>query len=180
MKLKAIISALVAALLLTSCEAPSLGSGGAITVMGRKSDMEKSYMTAIFGLYEEQTGNKLEIISFDDAEFEVRAAEKFESGDAPDIFMHFHNADLNRFDIENNFYFLNDESWVDDLTDSSLAYCQDGSGRILGLPFWESSVSGCYYNKTILDSLGLRPASSQAEFDVLCQVLADTGYTPIM
>lgn len=49
----------------------------------------------------------------------------------------------------------------------------------MGLPFWESSVSGCYYNKTLLDSLGLRPATTQAEFDVLCQALADIGQTPI-
>ena len=168
-------------LFLTSCSGnhKSKTDNNTLTIMGRKSDMEKSYMTSIFEQYENAAGNKLDIIEFDDAEFEVNAAKKFADGDAPDIFMHFNNADLNRFDVANNFYYLNNESWVSDLTDSSLAYCQDKEGNLLGLPFWESSVSGCFYNKTLLDSLGLKPATTQAEFDVLCQVLADIGHTPI-
>lgn len=48
--------------------------------------------------------------------------------------------------------------WIDQLTDSAKACCFDNSGNILGLPFWESSVSGCYYNKTLLNELGLRPS----------------------
>ena len=150
-----------------------------LTIMGKKSDLEKNYINSIFEQYQKATGNKLKIISVDDVDFETTASQKFAEGDAPDILMHFHNADLNRFDISNNFYYLNGESWVDDLTDSARAYCQDKEGNLLGLPFWESSVSGCYYNKTLLDSFGMKPASTQAEFDVLCQVLAEIGYTPI-
>ena len=150
-----------------------------LTIMGRKSDMEKSYMTSIFDQYQKSTGTMLNIIAIEDADFEVKASEKFSDGDVPDVFMHFNNADLKRFSVADNFYYLNDESWVNDLTDSSYAYCLDSEGNLLGLPFWESSVSGCYYNKTLLDSLGLKPATTQAEFDVLCQVLDDIGYTPI-
>ncbi len=150
-----------------------------LTVMGRKSDMEKSYLTSIFQLYETATGNKLRLLSYEDAEFEAEAAKQFAAGNQPDIFLHFHNADLNRFSPAENFCDLSGESWVSDLTESALAYCQDREGRLLGLPFWESSVSGCYYNKTLLDSLGLRPASTQAEFDMLCQVLKELNYTPI-
>lgn len=150
-----------------------------LTVMGKKSDLQKSYMTSIFEQYEEKTGNKLDIIAIEDAEYEAAAADRFANGEAPDIFLHFHNADLNLFDVPEHFYYLNNETWVSDLTDNARAYCSDSDGNLLGLPFWENSVSGCYYNKTILDSLGLKPAATQAEFDVLCQVLADTGYTPI-
>ena len=150
-----------------------------LSIMGRESDVNKSYMTAIFKRYEDATGNKLDIISYEDAKFEETAAHDFESGNAPDIFMHLHSTDLDRFDVENNFYYLNNEKWVSDLTDGALAYCKDKDGNLLGLPFWENSVSGCYYNKTLLNSLGLKPASTQAEFDMLCRALADTGYTPI-
>lgn len=66
-----------------------------------------------------------------------------------------------------------------DITDGADSYCRDRDGNLLGLPFWESSVSGCCYNKTLLDSLGLKPATNQAEFDVLCAALSATGYTPI-
>ena len=150
-----------------------------LTIMGKKSDLAKSYMTNIFEHYQESTGKKLEIISIEDADYETEAEKRFAEGNAPDIFMHFHNADLNRFDIEENFYYLNDESWVGDLTDSARSYCLDSEGNILGLPYWENSVSGCYYNKTLFDSIGLNPATTQAEFDVLCQALHDIGYTPI-
>lgn len=174
---------LTAVLLLTSCsenhKKTDNTNNNSLTIMGRKSDMEKSYMTRIFDKYKTDTGNKLNIVAFEDDEFETDAAKKFADGNAPDIFMHFNNADLKRFDVANNFYYLNNEDWVADLTNSSRAYCQDKEGNLLGLPFWESSVSGCFYNKTLLDSLGLKPAATQAEFDMLCQVLADIGYTPI-
>ncbi len=176
-----ILLAVVTVLSMTSC---SIGKSGGkeqitLTIMGKKTDLAKSYMTDIFERYEKETGNKLDIVAYEDADYEAEAAARFAKGDVPDVFLHFHNADLNDFDVANNFYYLNNEAWVSDLTDSAREYCEDRDGNLLGLPFWESSVSGCYYNKTILDSLGLKPATKQAEFDVLCQALADAGYTPI-
>ncbi len=175
--------AAAASLILTGCLGAGVKSGSSepvtITVMGRKSDLAKSYMTSIFSQYEKATGNKIKPVPFEDNEFEQRAAESFEKGEAPDIFMHFHNSDLDRFDVEGNFLYMNGQKWIDELTDSTLEYCTDSSGNIMGLPYWENSVSGCYYNKTLLDSLGLKPATTQAEFDMLCQALMDTGYTPI-
>ncbi len=175
-----ILLTLAAAAFLASCGKADDPDHITLTLMGRSSDLEKSYMTSIFEQYEKTTGNRLDIISFKDADFEVTASEEFAKGNVPDIFLHFHNADLNRFDVSKNFYYMNDESWVSDLTDSARAYCQDKDENLLGLPFWENSVSGCYYNKTLLDQLGMKPASNQAEFNVLCQVLTDTGYTPIL
>lgn len=151
----------------------------AITIMGKKSDLDKSYMTNIFDHYKKSTGKNLNIISIEDADYEIEAERLFSEGDIPDIFMHFNNSDLNRFDVENNFCYLDDESWVGDLTDSARDYCLDAKGNLIGLPYWENSVSGCYYNKTLLDSLGLKPATTQEEFDALCQTLKEIGYTPI-
>ncbi len=173
-----VILVLAALFLLASCE-KDIREGADLSVMGRKSDVEKSYMTAIFEHYEKSTGKKLHIISVPDDEFETKAAEMFKKGEGPDILMHFNNAELQRFDIENDFMFLDGEEWVSDLTDGAKAYCLDADGNLLGLPFWESSISGCYYNKTLLDSLGLKPATTQAEFDMLCRALSDIGYTPI-
>ena len=179
-RIMAFLPALAAALLFAACSGePSDQDGVTLSVMGKKSDLQKSYMTSAFEQYEQATGNGLRVISYEDAEYEASAERDFANGDVPDVFLHFHNADLNRFDADENFYYLNDESWVTDLTDSALAYCEDKDGNVMGLPFWENSVSGCYYNKTILDSLGMRPATTQAEFDMLCQTLTDIGYTPI-
>ena len=173
----ALLLAALTLLALSGCSGDE--TSDALTVMGRKSDMEKSYMTEIFRLYESETGNKLRIIEYEDSEYELKASEMFAKGEVPDVFMHFNNADLKRFNAAENFLYLNGESWTSDLTDSAAAYCEDPDGNLLGLPFWESSISGCYYNKTLLDSLGLRPAATQAEFDVLCETLAEIGYTPI-
>ena len=172
--------ALALALLPAGCGAGGDdASGVTLTVMGKKTDVQKSYLTKMFGLYEQATGNKLKIVSFEDSEFETAAAERFAAGDVPDIFMHFHNSDLDRFNVAENFLDLSGQPWAEELTDSARAYCTSAEGALLGLPLWESSVSGCYYNKTLLDSMGLRPAATQTEFDMLCQALADTGYTPI-
>ncbi len=178
--MKKIIAALLAAALTLALAA----CGGAeekfdLTVMGKRSDMEKPYMTRVFDRYESAAGGKLKIVAVEDSEFEAAARETFEKGEGPDILMHFNNADLNRFDLPGSFLYLDDQPWVGELTDSALAYCLDGEGNLLGLPFWESSVSGCYYNKTLLEELGLRPAATQSEFDVLCRVLTEMGRTPI-
>ena len=155
------------------------GDGVTLTIMGKEADLNKTYMQRIFARYEEATGNHIEPVSVPDADFETVASQRFANGEGTDLFLHFHNRDLDRFDVANEFCYLNEEAWAGDLTDSARAYCEDEDGNLLGLPFWENSVSGCYYNKTILNSLGLKPASTQAEFDILCQALAESGYTPL-
>ena len=121
----------------------SSSSGGVtLTLMGNANDLAKNYMTSIFEQYESATGNKLDFVSIEDSNFDTVATSKFATGDIPDLFMHFNNSTLNNYNVESNFYYMNDESWIGDLTDGAKAYCEDGSGNILGLPFWESSVSG--------------------------------------
>ncbi len=151
----------------------------AVTIMGRESDLSKTYMTRIFDRYKEVTGNNLNIISYEDSEFETSALKAFSKGNAPDILLHFHNSDLSRFD-PNDFYDLSGEEWVSDLTESALEYSTNAEGTLLGLPFWESSVSGCYYNKTLIEGLGLNvPCTSQSNFNSLCAALKTAGRTPI-
>lgn len=160
-------------------EAPAETSGGVtLTLMGNANDLSKSYMESIISQYEEATGNKIDLLALEDSSFDTVATSKFATGDIPDIFQHFNNSTLNNYAVADNFYYMNDESWVSDLTPGASAYSKDSEGNILGLPFWESSVSGCYYNKTIFDELGLKPATTQAEFDQLCADLLAAGVTP--
>ena len=176
---------LVILFLLTACS-PATGNGQddgkvTLTIMGKKTDMEKDYMQRIFQLYEQSGRCHLRIIGIDDADvsYDTAIQEAFSSGEAPDILFQFNYPGLNTLNMKDQFVHLETEEWVSDLTDDAKAYCQDSEGHLLGLPFWENSVSGCYYNKTILDSLGLRPAATQAEFDALCQALKSIGYTPL-
>ncbi len=177
------VMAVVTAFSFTGCigDAPSdTFDPNALTIMGKKSDMEKTYMSKIFDKYKRDTGNNINVIEYEDSEFEVKASQKFTEGEIPDLFMHFNNADLSRFNVKENFCFLDGESWAEDITDSAKAYCKDKEGHLIGLPFWESSVSGCYYNKKILKEYGgIEAASTQKQFDVLCRDLKASGYTPI-
>lgn len=162
-----------------SQDAHSSTEGITLTIMGKNSDLKKNYMVRIFEKYEADTGNKLKVMAIEDSDYESTVAQKFAEGDMPDILLHFNNSALNNYDISDYVYYLNSEDWMDGLTEGARAYCQDSDGNMLGLPFWESSISGCYYNKTLLDSFGLRAAATQAEFDALCQALASIGHTPI-
>ena len=164
---------------LTACARQEIPKHVTLSIMGKTSDLEKSYMTRIFELYESATGNKMKLIKIEDTKFDDAVEKAFDKNNTPDLLMHFNNSDLNELMDSNQFLFLNNEDWADDLTDSSKAYCQDSEGNLLGLPFWENSISGCYYNKTLLDSLGLKPARTQADFNALCQALTDIGYTPL-
>ncbi len=150
----------------------------ALVIMGKRTDMEKSYIQKIFNKYKSEKGS-IKVIEIEDSEFEEEAARRFAVGEGPDIFFHFHNDDLNRLNVSGNFIYMNDEEWVDDLTPSSKNYCTDSEGNLLGLPFWESSVSGCYYNKELFKYCGLHPAHKQSDFDELCKEISKQNITPI-
>lgn len=176
---KILPSILLAFCLVLSFSGGSLAQGETITLMGISVDLSHNYMTSIIRQYEEKTGNKVDIISIDASNFDTIATSKFATGDIPDIFQHFNDSNINNYDVANNFYYMNDQPWVEDLTAGALDYSSDGEGNLLGLPFWESSVSGCFYNKTLFAELGLEPAATQEEFDQLCQTLTDKGYTAL-
>ncbi len=176
---KTMLSLFLTLALTSVCVTPVFAEGETITLMANANDAAKSYMTSIIEQYEEATGNKIDLIAIDPDNFDKVATSKFATGDVPDIFQHFNDSNLNNYDVPNNFLYLNDQSWVSDLTQGASAYSTDGEGNLLGLPFWESSVSGCFYNKTILEELGLEPATTQEEFNALCDALVEEGYIPL-
>ncbi|MDO4547602.1 MAG: ABC transporter substrate-binding protein [Clostridia bacterium] len=177
--MKKLTTLILALILATACLAPAVAQGETITLMGNATDLAKSYMTSIISQYEQATGNKIDLISIDGTNFDTIATSKFATGDIPDIFQHFNDSNMNNYDVPNNFLYLNDQPWVSDLTQGAIEYSTDGDGNLLGLPYWESSVSGCFYNKTLFAELGLEPATNQAEFDELCQALTDNGHIAI-
>lgn len=149
-----------------------------LTIWMRQSD-SRDYIDKVFDLYESKTGNDLNVRVIPEGKFASEIERAFAEGDAPDILMHYNDSALAKLGIKDNFLMLNDQAWADTILAGSRAYSDDGMGNLVGLPFWESSISGCYFNKTILSSLGLKPASTQAEFDMLCQALVSVGYTPL-
>lgn len=181
--MKRLISLVVAAVLtvfafaLVGCQSDSSEQSDDLTVWVKQTDY-RDYVKDVFELYESETGNPVKVKVVPDDTFVTDATKAFAEGKGPDILMSYNDSGLAAVGLD-HFLVLNDQAWADSLMAGARAYCNDGAGNLMGLPFWESSVSGCYYNKTILASLGLKPASTQAEFDMLCQALQSIGYTPL-
>lgn len=174
----AITATFALALSLVGCQSESSSQEDTLTVWIRDSDSRK-YIDKVFEIYESETGNKINVKKIPQETFKEDVEKAFKEGNAPDILLHYNDSDLASLGIEDNFLVLNDQAWVDSVMSGARSYSDDGKGNIIGLPFWESSISGCYYNKTILSKLGLKPASTQAEFDMLCQAIKNTGSTPL-
>ena len=93
-KLRALLPIMLASVFaVTSCgvtnTAPSNSDSVTLTIMGKRTDLQKDYMVKIFERYENETGNKLDIISVDDDQYETAAAERLKNGEMTDIFLHF-------------------------------------------------------------------------------------------
>jgi ABC-type glycerol-3-phosphate transport system substrate-binding protein len=154
-------------------------SGGTtVTLYGNSADLVKPYMQRVFKAWEEKTGNKLDIQGVEQANAEAILLTKFTTGDIPDLFMHFGNAHLLNFKVEQNFYDFSNAPWVSDIQENVLPQAQV-NGKVYGIPFWEASVSGLFYNKRIFEKLGLSIPKTQAEFEALCDALLAAGVQPI-
>lgn len=188
--LAVIVSASMGMALLTGCgndsdNAKKTGSGEdketqgvALTLYGNADDAAKPYMQEIFRLYEEETGNTIDVQGLDASNFESVCLTKFQTGDIPDILMHFGGYSLDAYNPKENFVDFSDAEWVEDIADTSLSQAKR-DGVVYGLPFWESAVAGCLYNKTIFEELGLERPTTQKEFDDVCQKLLDADIQPI-
>ena len=137
-----------------------------------------SYMLKIISMYEEKTGNKIEIQAIDDTNYDSVATAKFTTGDIPDVFMHFGNSKLLNYNPEKNFYDFSGAPWVNDIMDNVIPQTKV-NGKVYGLPFWEASVSGVMYNKRIFEKLGIALPKTQAEFDAACGKIMAANIQPI-
>lgn len=158
---------------------PTVNDATTLTVLAKEEDISKSYMTALFDLYTKKTGKRIKTLAVKSARFAEVTNRMFAEGKIPDILFHFNDTDLLRLDTKKNFLYLNEEEhpWIKELDDTALSYAKDTSGNVIGLPFWESSVSGCYYNKKLL--AGYKIPATQTEFDNLCRELKKVGDTPL-
>lgn len=175
MKTRWVCIALVLMLLLG---AVASAEGVTLKLYGDAGNLERPYMQSIFSLYEEKTGNTLDLQGIESANFETVCLMKFQTGDLPDLFLHQGGYSLDAYNPSGNFYDFSDAAWVDDVQSSVLPSTMR-NGIVYGIPYWEASYSGLLYNKTLLADLGLEVPKTQAEFDVLCDALLEQGVTPI-
>ena len=154
------------------------GGGVTLTLYCNADDMAKPYMQKIISMWEEESGNKIDQQGLDTDNAETIALTKFTTGDIPDLYVHFGNSNLKNFNPEENFVDWTDAEWVSDIQDSVLPQAVYND-KIIGLPFWEASNSGCFYNKKIFDELEISQPKTQEEFDKACDTLLENGIQPI-
>nr|WP_302135494.1 ABC transporter substrate-binding protein [uncultured Schaedlerella sp.] len=159
-------------------EASDSGDGATLTLYCNADDMAKPYMQKIISMWEEESGNKIDQQGLDTDNAETIALTKFTTGDIPDLYVHFGNSNLKNFNPEENFVDWTDAEWVSDIQDSVLPQALYND-KIIGLPFWEASNSGCFYNKKIFEELEISQPTTQEEFDKACDTLLENGIQPI-
>lgn len=154
-------------------------TGETITIWNKAHELERPYMQAAFARYEEITGNHIEIVDISAEEFVSRAAEELSSPDCGmDILASYGGANLAYLNPNENFYDFTEAQWVNDVTISALNQTIY-NGKVMGLPYWESSVSGTLYNKKIFDKYNIAVPTNQAEFLEACEALLERGVTPV-
>ena len=152
--------------------------GITLTLYCNADDLAKPYMQKIISMYEEESGNTIDQLGLEVNNAQAIALDKFASGDVPDIYIHFGNTGLVNFEPEKNFVDWSDAAWVSDIEEAILPQATY-NGWIVGLPFWEASYSGCFYNKEIFEELNLKVPKTQKEFDAVCDELLANNIQPI-
>lgn len=139
-------------------------------------NMEKPYVARLFTMWEEATGNKVDVIGLPDQDETPLA--KFATGDIPDVLIVKSGASLLNYNPGENFVDFTDAEWISELpkATASAAYI---NGKLYGLPNGEASTSGCIYNKKIFEELGISIPTNQAEFNAVCDTLLENGIQPI-
>lgn len=154
-------------------------SGETISVWGRESDLNRSYIIRAFKRYEKLTGNKVETVAFSPEVIEDEVTEALKNKESGlDVLLYFGGANIDASNPDENFYDFSEAKWVEDLTNVSINQ-SIYHGKVIGLPHWEASVAGTLYNKRIFDKLGITPPKTQKEFLEACRTLLQNGITPL-
>lgn len=155
-------------------------SGRTITVWGNRGDLKRPYMRKAFARYETLTGNRLRIEGYSHGELAEKLPAAFMAGteNCPDVLLSFGGVTIENLNPDENFYDFTHAPWVDDLTDTAVNQAIV-HGRVIGLPYWEASVSGILYNRELFRAHGLSLPRTQKEFLDVCEVLLQKNITPV-
>lgn len=154
------------------------GKSVTLTLLANQDWVTKPYMKKIWEMYEQETGNKLDIqaVPIDSGDSIMKT--KFATGEIPDIFMNFGGYSLKAYQPEKNFVDFSDAEWITDVQDYVLPQATY-EGKVYGIPFWEAAISGVLYNKEIFEKLNIEVPTNQQEFMAACETIKQAGITPV-
>lgn len=158
--------------------------GQTLVLWGNRDDLKRPYLCKALERYREKTGNTVRIVALSHSELrkKLQAAFGGDGGDGgteqPDLLLSFGGVNIEPLDPDRHFYDFSAAPWVDDLTDTALNQTIF-NGKVIGLPYWEASVSGILYNKDLFTRYGIDVPRTQQAFLEACEKLLRNGITPI-
>ncbi|NOU77031.1 extracellular solute-binding protein [Paenibacillus sp. LMG 31458] len=149
-----------------------------LTLMANQDWVNKPMTQKAWKMYEEKTGNKLDIQAVPIDSWEKVMKTKFATGEMTDIVMYYGGYQLSAIQPDKNFVDMSAEPWAADLKDFVLPQVKVNN-KVYGFPLWEGSVSGMLYNKDIFQKYNIAVPKTQEEFLAACETLKKNGITPI-
>jgi raffinose/stachyose/melibiose transport system substrate-binding protein len=149
-----------------------------LTLLANQDWVSKPMVLKAWKMYEDKTGNKLDIQAVPIDSWEKVMKTKFATGEMTDIVMYYGGYQLSAIQPDKNFVDMSAEPWAADLKDFVLPQVKV-KDKIYGLPLWEGSVSGMLYNKEIFQKYNIAVPKTQTEFLAACETLKKNGITPI-
>lgn len=155
-------------------------TGETITIWTKDRELERPYIQKALARYTELTGNQVEIVNIPAEEYLPRVTEALAQPEKSgmDVLVSYGGANLELLKPEMNFCDFTEATWVDDATITALNQAVY-KGKIVGLPYWESSLSGTLYNRTLFEKHKIAVPSNQAEFMATCEALLAEGIIPV-
>ncbi|OGO54283.1 MAG: hypothetical protein A2V85_17355 [Chloroflexi bacterium RBG_16_72_14] len=133
----------------------------------------------LWARYEDDTGVRLDIVSFPSDGFETALLQRWATGDRPDI-LEWH-ANFNWLVAINPKDTLRDLSGEDFVARQASGITASLDGVTYGMVLNTPTAWGMFYNKSVFDRLGLTPPTTAAEILATCQAIkaADPTLVPI-